>query len=118
MKSMSSHWPAVLTFLVWSACFFDFRVIGSEGSDALGRGLLYFYILMPICALVTSLWYGYMLVEKSKWLIVPVFGALEVLLILLCSGDWDVGYYLRMSLWTMIPSAIGMIIGSVIGDRR
>lgn len=118
VKLLKNHWPIIITVVVWIGSVFDFRLIGASNSDALGLGLLFFYILMPLCAFVTALWYGHKLSQKTKWLIVVVLGLLEVLVITTSTGDWDFGYYWSMAFWTAIPAAIGMVIGSMVRKNK
>ena len=118
MKLLKNHWPIALIAIVWLGSVLAFRMLEANGSDALGMGILFFYILMPFCALVTSLWYGHKLSQKTKWLIVVVLGLLEVLVITSSTGDWDFGYYWIMIFWTAIPAAIGMAIGSMVRIKK
>ena len=118
MKRLKNHWPVVVTAIIWIGSVFDFRIIGASSSDALGMGLLFFYILMPLCALVTSLWYGYKLHKHTKWLIVIILGLLEMFVVTTSTGDWDFRYYWSMGFWTLIPAAIGMAIGSLAERSR
>ena len=118
MKKVKNHWPVIVTALVWIGSVFDFRFMGVSESDALGMGLLFFYILMPVCAFIASLWYGYKLSGNKKWLIVIAFGLAEVLVITASTGDWDFSYYWSMGFWTAIPAAVGMLIGTPLGNAN
>lgn len=118
MDRIIKYWPCILTIIVIICSILAFKVNGADSSVVMGMSLFYFYILMPFCALIVSFWYGIKLKDIRKWLIVPVFGMIEVLLIMVSSGDWDLPYYWSMCIWTVIPAALGLGIGTVVGKRK
>lgn len=114
MKLLKNHWPVILMAAVWIWCILDWRWINSTEGDALGFSILFFGILMPVCSLILSIWYGYRIRGIQKWLIVIACGLAAVLLVAVSTGDFDFWQNKELGLMSLIPSAIGMLIGSVI----
>ncbi|MBQ9014543.1 MAG: hypothetical protein IJ109_00350 [Firmicutes bacterium] len=112
MLLIKRHWPVILMAIVWICSIIDWRWIGTTDGDALGFSILFFGILMPLCSFVLSIWYGYRVRVLRKWLIVFACGIAGVLIVAISTGDFSFWHNKELGLMSLVPSAIGMIIGS------
>jgi putative Mn2+ efflux pump MntP len=99
--------------VIWVCCIIDWRLLGATDGDALGFSILFFGILMPICSLVLSVWYGYRVQNVLKWLIVIACGFAGVMIVAVSTGDFDLWSNKELGLMSLVPAAVGMLIGSV-----
>ena len=118
MNKLKYCLPTILPAAVFLWGFFSFKTAGPGVFDGIAYGLLFFYILMPLCSFLISIWYGIVIKSIFKWLIVPLMGLIELLYITACTGDWDPGYYSVMMLLAAVPSAVGLWLGTRFSARK
>ena len=114
MNIFKKHWPVILMAVIWICSCIDFRWIGATDGDALGFSILFFGILMPLCSLTLSVWYGYRIRSPRKWLITIGCGIAGMLIVTVSTGDYEIWYYRDFGLWNLILSLAGMAVGSLI----
>lgn len=116
LKKVLINWPIILTLLVVVWCILCI-VGGSLENDDFFVGVFFFYLLLPLCAFVSSIWYGTKIKSKKKWWIVLTFGIIQLVLVSFPFGYAGFGFVLSdifMGLQTAVPSAVGLLIGEYI----
>ena len=108
-----------ILFLAW----YDFYNL-SIGNE-IGYTLLYFYILLPIITLIASIYVGKdQNLSNLKWLMIIFFSVMYMspLFVLLIKGEYSLfelfNSYYDMMFNGLIVSIIGMVIGTVIKNKR
>lgn len=118
MTKLKFFLPLILPAIIFIWGFISFVTARSGIFDGLGYGLMFFYILMPMAAFVSSVIYGIIWPGLLKWIMVPFFGFVELFFLTACTGDWDPGFYSVMMLLTAVPSAFGLVVGSRFAAHR
>lgn len=118
MTKLKFFLPLILPAIIFIWGFISFVTAKPGIFDGLGYGLMFFYILMPMAAFVSSVIYGIIWPGLVKWVMVPFFGLIELFFLTVCTGDWDPGYYSVMMLLTAVPSAFGIVVGSRFAAHR
>lgn len=106
---LKNHWPVVITAVAGICCMVQFAAL-PDNEDPLGFIITYFGIVIPICALIASVWYGYRMKGIYKWGIVIGYGLLEFVLVLIASGEWEMEYIVMAS-FAAVPAFVGMVLG-------
>ena len=79
-----------------------------------------FYIALPAIALLVSLWIGYQNDSRIKWILVPICGLAEIIIIGILVGFGNLTAYIAIffAVVAMIPSIIGVAVGNAFGKRK
>lgn len=116
MKKVLKYWPIIVLLISMIWCYIDFNNQSYVG-DALGLGLLFYYILYPLLALIISSWYAFKIKSNYKWLLIVFFGLFEFFMLGLPYQNWALSD-LELTPLTIIPSFIGIIIGDLLKKRK
>ncbi|MCR5395848.1 MAG: hypothetical protein K6E64_00115 [Lachnospiraceae bacterium] len=114
MKILKSHWPIILMLAAFVYCIYEWLVGASEDTG----GVIAFYIvgfgiILPLCSLILSAWYGYRLRSGKKWLIAIACVTPCIIMTIIC-GDYKFWENWGMELLSVIAGCVGMLIGSSI----
>ena len=112
MKLFKAHWPLLLFLAAMVYCVYEWVVNASSDTG----GVIAFYIIgfglvLPLCSLILSAWYGYRLRSRSKWLI-AVGCAIPCIIMTVICGDFKFWENWQMELLSVVAGLIGMLIGS------
>ena len=124
MKFLRKQIGVIIYFLIWVLLVAMFWINMGDSSNAMGFGLLAFWIVMPLSSFVIAFLYGKKEGGK-RWGIIPIFG---IMTILCQSLTFDLANTLssgklHIPEWKLvflggIPAFLGMGLGSMIKKRK
>lgn len=124
MKFLRKQIGVIIYFLIWVLLVAIFWINMGDSSNAMGFGLLAFWIVLPLSSFVIAFLYGKRESGK-KWGIIAIFG---VMVILCQSLTFDLANTLssgkpHIPEWKLvflgaIPAFLGMGLGSMLKKRK
>lgn len=124
MKFLRKQIGVIIYFLIWVLLVAIFWINMGDSSNAMGFGLLAFWIVLPLSSFVIAFLYGKREGGK-KWGIIAIFG---VMVILCQSLTFDLANTLssgklHIPEWKLvflgaIPAFLGMGLGSMLKKRK
>ena len=118
MKYIKEHWPVLLYIIAVLVSIIQWVVNAS--SDTGGSVIFYimvFCILLPMCAFISSVWYGYRLRNKTKWLI-PLACICPIIIITFVMGSFKFWENYLVMILSVVVALVGMLIGSALWKTR
>ena len=112
-RLLKNHWPIILMAAMALCCINDYRWFGSSDGEKLSYSILFNVFLMPMSAFIVSLWYGFRHQNREKMFVVPMCGVTELFVAAIQAGNIRVWDYWGVSLFALVPAALGMLIGSM-----
>ena len=109
MKYLKALWPVVLFIAVICICVNEWSKASTDAGGVIVFFIVAFCVILPVCALVTGLWYGYIFKGEYKWIFLPV-GLIPGLIVLLLCGDFSLSQFVFE-----IPPVVGAFLGQLFG---
>ena len=70
MKYIKEHWPVALYIIALVVSLIEWIINDTSDSGVVFvLFVMIIIIMLPLCAFILSIWYGYRLRDKRKWLI-------------------------------------------------
>ena len=124
MKFLRKQIGVIIYFLIWVLLIAMFWINRGDSSNAMGFGLLAFWIVLPLSSFVIAFLYGKREGYK-KWGIILVFGIMAILCQsltfdlanTLSSGKIHIPEW-KLVFWGAIPAFVGMGLGYMLKKRK
>ncbi len=112
MKYVKYLWPIVLLFAAILVCVNEWNKSAStDAGGVIVFSIVAYFVILPVCCFLSSIWYGFILRGQAKWLIFPITIIPGIVILILCADIFSLG-----SLLFIVPSVVVAAIGTLIGS--
>lgn len=118
MKYIKEHWPVALYIIALVVSLIEWIINDTSDSGVVFvLFVMIIIIMLPLCAFILSIWYGYRLRDKRKWLI-PLACVVPTIIMTIVFGTYKFWENYPGELLSIVVALIGMLIGSALWKTR